>query len=165
MKTFILALGISLSLGTVYAAPCNDANKIYKICTPQRALYNTAVAAAQQNGKLVLAQFGFEACPWCQSIHKIFQAKENQSKLTGFEIVSIEAKDQALDGKDVLKALLRKKPEMKAEGFPFLAVVNVRTHKAEFINTGALEKNTASSKGHDAEKVFAAIDAAAQKLK
>ena len=141
---------------------CEDAKKIYKICSKQQKLYDDASANAKKNEKLLLVTFGFEACPWCQSIHKIFTAAENQTKLAAYQLVTIEAKSKELDGKQVLEKLNKKK--VKVDGYPFLAIVNPKNGKTAFINTADLEANTETTKGHDAAKLFGAIDKAARNL-
>jgi len=85
----------------------------------------------------------------------------NKEKLSNYLLVTVEAKNKKLDGNAFLKELT-KDSDTKVGGYPFLAVTNPKTGKIAFINTGDLEANTETTKGHDAAKVFGAIQAASK---
>ena len=145
--------------------PCNDSAKVYKTCSSQQKIYDDALSAAAKERKLLLVEFGFETCPWCLSMSRIFGTPENSLKTAPFHIIQIEAVDRKLDGRKVLETLQKKDPATKTEGFPFLGLVNPRSGKAILLNTAKMEKNTASSKNHDPEKIFSALNEAAAKIR
>lgn len=162
MKNLLLVISFLFATNVL---ACDDKELVYKVCSSQKGLYETALKNAAANKKLVLATFGFETCPWCQSIHALFAKPESVEKLKPFEVVEIEGRDKKLDGKSLLDSLVAKKPGYKFEGYPFFIMVNPKNKKMEFIDTGALEQNTETTKGHSPDKVFAALNEAAKKLK
>ncbi len=169
MKTLSLFILAAVSLNCIPAAalppPCDDSAKIYKVCSSQRKLYAEALTGAAKEKKLLLVEFGFEACPWCVSMYKILHSPGNKEKTAAYHLIQIETGNSKLDGRKVLAALRKKEPGTKLEGFPFLALVNPVSGKTILLNTGGMEKNTASSKGHDPEKIFAALGKAAGKIR
>lgn len=144
--------------------PCNDAGKIYRVCSDQAQLLSAAFDRAKSEKKKLLVVVGADWCPWCVSLHKLFQGKEFQEK-HGQEFVLVDIGLYQPTGQEKVpsgeKALDRLKEwagvKEKLRGIPLLAMVNPANKKATFINTELLEQNTKTEKGHNAEKVFAAI--------
>jgi len=170
-KYFFLAVffvsGMPLSAS---AADCDDAGKIYRVCRDQQGLYKEAAEKAVAEKKLLLVVFGADWCPWCRSLNTMLSTPELREKMApGTELVEIglfQDQEKLPSGEAVLEQVAGySKGKVNRKGIPLMAVVNTEKKKAVFINTAALEKNTKVSKGHDPEKISAAIKKAAAQVK
>lgn len=146
-------------------ASCNDNKKIYKVCTDQYRAFENALKKAKASDKLVLVTFGAEWCPWCLSMNQVLNDNKVWKKLeakvlrSDIGIYKYDSRKQVETGRKVLDELLaiNKKDPTDYKGIPLLAVVDPKTKKTIFINSGDLEKNTKKKKGHDKAKVTEVI--------
>ncbi len=171
-----LMLGIS-SYATEAPAPaaassvCEDAGKVYKVCANQEELYEAAFSKAKAEKKKLLVVIGAEWCPWCLSLHRLLRdpavfTEELSGKYSLVDIALYQKKEKLHSGVAVQQKLKKQaKYKPKLAGIPVMALVNPANGKAAIIDTEPLEKNTETSKGHDAAKVLAAIEKAALKVK
>lgn len=165
MKTFLLAMLSLVLLPAAFA--CDDADKIYKVCSDPLARYRHDEAAAKKDKKLLVVVLGAEWCPWCMSLHKMLHDPAVVGDITKSydlsDVAMYEGKKKLPGGLSVLKHLQKRAHDFdkkKVEGIPVLAVVNPVNGKAAIIGTEPLEQNTKEHKGHDPKKVLAALDAA-----
>lgn len=164
--------GINQSKQVPAEKPCVDTDKIYKVCTDQNPKLEELKQQATNQKKLVLITFGAEWCGWCKSLHAQFEKPEATKRLdTQFILSDIgvymyDSPKKTESGVQILNHLLHVNKMSKSiiNGFPIMAVVDPKTEKAIFIPTGNLEENK-NGKGHDIEKVFAALTKAANDLK
>ncbi len=155
-----------------WSKDCDDSNKVYKVCSDQSKAYKDSLNLAKSSKKLVLVKFGADWCPWCQSLHRMFNDKKFWSGLDKDLVLSevgiykYNSRDKISSGEDILSKILKTngKARKEVKGVPFLAVVRPSDNKAVFIETGSLEDNS-SGKGHDPEKVKAALDKAITSLR
>jgi thiol-disulfide isomerase/thioredoxin len=170
MNTLFALLALSF-LPSAYA--CDDANKVYKVCSDQVKSYESGVKAAKAEHKMLVLVMGAEWCPWCMSMHTMFRENKTfsgdfASKYRLGDVAMYDGKKKLPSGETVLKKLQKAANDFdkkKVEGIPVLAMVNPVTGKAALIGTEALEQNTKDHKGHDPAKVLAALDAAAESLR
>jgi len=160
MKFFRVVLCIlALSSNSAFAAksPCKDDGLVYKHCHQQEPIYKHGLAKAKAQKKLLLVQFGFESCPWCQNLHRVFTRGELQ-KYVGKNFVFTEIDITSKSGKALFDKIKGKydKPANKT-GFPFLLVINPKTLKSDYQDTGVLEDNS-HGKGHNVAKVQSALE-------
>ena len=163
----ILSLLFSLA---AFAAPCDDAGQIYRVCADQSQVYTSAEEVAQGKKQNLIVVFGAQWCPWCHSLHRLFQDKAFearwQKKYQLVEVGLYKDREKSPTGEAVLQKLLGYAKEKEApKGVPLMVVVDPLKRKAVFINTEPLEKNTADAKGHDPDKVFGAIEKASKQLR
>ncbi len=172
MKFTVLIAAIVVCFAQpLYAKKCVDRKKVYKVCSNQERSFKQSIYRAKKKNKLILVKFGAEWCPWCQSLHKIFHSKDFKGKYhKKFELLEVgvfhyDSKTMVDSGMHILQRLLDKNnlSKDKVEGYPFIAVVNPKTLKAIFINTGKLEDNR-KGKGHYKQKVYQALKIAASKV-
>jgi hypothetical protein len=145
-------------------AVCEDKDLIYKNCISQNIIIEQTIAQAQQQNKPVLITYGFEECPWCKNLHRLFYKGELMSFVEK-EFVPVNINIKTSTGKEVFE---KYKGEFKDSpnkvGFPFLVVLNAKSKKQTHIDTGNLEDNS-KGKGHNIEKVKAALQTAHSKVK
>jgi len=176
-KTLLAVVVFFLASGTSFAAPkavekepaCNDQAKIYKICSDQHVLFTNAQKEAIAGKKNLVLILGADWCPWCVSLHRIFDREEFAQRFPEMKFVEIgiyKDRDRLASGDKVLEELMAMaKISERPEGVPILALLNPKSKKAHFIPTEPLEKNTKVSKGHDTEKLAEALKQAAALLK
>lgn len=160
-----LSLLLSLSLSCARAqAACDDAGKIYRVCSDQGKILDQAAQTARAQGQLLILVIGAEWCPWCVSLHGLL--KERYEGMPVAEIALYREHDRLPSGERV-QAQLMKGAGLKKEprGIPQIVVYDPKTQRAVFIDTGDLEQNTATQKGHDPAKVAAAVRDAARSLR
>jgi thiol-disulfide isomerase/thioredoxin len=169
----ILTLFFFLHLPSLaWSVDCDDTNKVYKVCSDQSAAFMKVAKKAKSDKKLVLVKFGADWCPWCISLNRLFNEKKFWSSLDQKLVLKevglykYNSRDKIESGESILEKLLSKngKTRKEVKGVPFLAVVRPSDNKAVFIETGSLEDNS-SGKGHDPDKVKAALDQAIVSLK
>lgn len=164
-RFFLLSIFLTGSLGVAQApsAQCDDGTQIYKVCSDQNVIFSGSRTSAIAQGKLILITFGFSSCPWCQSMYRIVHSPEFthafSNDLIFLEIGTYSEGEKVPSGIQVLKDVLRNAEIQLSvvKGFPFLAVLNPRDNQLVYIDTGDLELNTATSKGHDKSKVFSVV--------
>jgi thioredoxin-related protein len=161
LSTFTLALP---------ALACTD-GVLYKQCQNQWSIYNAALEKAEQQEKFLVVTLGYENCPWCQSLGKMFNDFDSQQTVAAsqFEFVEIAAYSydrfaqkftEVPSGLALSQQLLSRLSSPTAiNGFPVMFVLNPKTGKASMIETGGLEQNdeTNGIYGHDVEKVTEAL--------
>ena len=173
INSFLLSL--ILSTTAMAAEPACQNGPIYPVCADQYQLYRDAKAEAQAADRLVLIKFGYDACPWCRSLHGIFAAAQADGSLTakGLQLLEIGVVDP--NGKKVgsgyrtlarvaVNAVEAPKPALQYEAYPMLAMLDPNTESAVMIGTGSLEDNS-DGRGHDEAKVWSAIEDAARRLR
>lgn len=168
---FSICLTTTFAMATEQSSGCDDSNRIYKVCTDQNQIIEKYYSTAQSENKLVLITFGADWCPWCKSLNRIFSESEVWSQLDG-SVVNSEIGVNDISGKNVESGLkiitdllsLNNKDSSTYNGLPFLAVVDPKTKKAAFIQTGDLEDNS-NGEGHDRKKVIEAILKAVSEVK
>jgi thiol-disulfide isomerase/thioredoxin len=169
--TFFLALILSFAAPAIAAdAKCDDAGQVYRVCSDQAAAYESAEQGAQAAKKNLIVVFGAEWCPWCHSLHRILKDPANEKKFEKdfalFEAGLYQEREKSPSGQAVLDKLLGYAGEKtQPKGIPILAVVDPVKRKALFIDTEKLEKNTATTKGHDPDKVLKSIKRASKGLR
>ena len=151
-------------------AKCDDAGQVYRVCSDQAAAYQAAEQSAQGAQKNLIVVFGAEWCPWCHSLHRILGEpgiqKKYEKELALFEVGLYQEREKSPTGQAVLEKLMGYAGEKNApKGIPILVVVDPVKRKARFIDTEKLEKNTATTKGHDSVKVLKSIKQAAASLR
>jgi hypothetical protein len=151
---------------------------IYKTCEDQRKLYKDLLTQMTEVNKqeLLLVIFGYDACPWCVSLNRILRSDEGQAflrekKLRLLEIGVFDPKMKAvLSGYRVMfQVTLQSIDSPRStlggqEAYPMMALVNPRTKSSVLIETGDLEENTPTSKGHDFRKIQQTLLNASVKL-
>lgn len=167
---FYVLISFFTPKGWAAVSSCNDEGKVYKFCQDQSKLYGSAVEKAKASGKNVVVVIGAEWCPWCHSLHRMLQGNElGKSISEKYELVDVAVykdKDKLPSGQRVLSELQKKAGlQGKIDGLPMLAVVNPINGKAVMINTEPLEKNTATTKGHDPKKVSEELARASEAVK
>ncbi len=170
MKFLWLTLFLVAAPAFAAAPACDDSGKIYKVCADQSALFAQAIVAAKKEKKLLLVAWGADWCAWCHSLHTLLdEPKFRRGRGQGFHFVDIAlytGREPLASGQSVLERVQRMAGvKEKQKGIPLLALMNPRTKRAVFIPTEPLEENTEKTKGHSAEKVYAAIDEAREKLR
>jgi thiol-disulfide isomerase/thioredoxin len=148
---------------------CDDAGQVYRVCSDQVATFQSAETAAAEKKKKLLVVIGAQWCPWCQSLHLMFDdgviKKKYEKDFALLEIGLYQGQEKSATGQAVLDKLLGYAGEKNPpKGIPMMVVVDPVSHKAKFIDTEKLEKNTPVSKGHDPEKVLKSIREAAKSL-
>lgn len=169
MLLLLAFLSLSPFAQAAPAVKCDDAGQIYRVCSDQAVAYQSAEQSAQVAKKKLIVVFGAEWCPWCHSLHKIFQDPANQKayekEFALFEVGLYQDREKSASGQAVLEKLMGYAGEKtEPKGIPILVVVDPLAPAARFIDTEKLEKNTATTKGHDAKKVMNSIRAAAKTL-
>lgn len=167
IKAFLL---LSLSFPSYAASDCDDSDKVYKVCSNQEDAYNLALERAKTEKKKLLVVVGAEWCPWCHSLHKMLGdaklSKDFAKKYSLVDIALYRAKEKLPTGLAVQNKLKEQAGyEKELKGIPVLAMVNPENGKTTLIDTEPLEKNTKTSKGHDAKKVLAALRKAEKGVK
>lgn len=171
-ETMKLIILFSLFFGIAVFAKdnCDDKQSIYKICSKQNDLFENAKKDALKSNKNMLVVFGFENCPWCKALHSKLKSKEfikNFAKeIQYIDIALYDNKNDKVDeGHKILKGLLKKSQnKVEVEGSPFLVFFNPKTEKVFLQNSGELEENTKSSKGHSSKKLKSAMNNALSKI-
>lgn len=161
----VIVLGLSCVNANETKENCNDQKKIYKVCSDQSKTFDKTLKKAIETDKLVLVTFGAEWCPWCLSMNQVLSDKKVWKKLqakvvrSDIGIYMSNSRKPAESGRKVLDELFKvnEKNPSDYKGIPLLAVVNPKTKKTIFINSGDLEKNTKKKKGHDKAKVTEVI--------
>jgi thiol-disulfide isomerase/thioredoxin len=166
----LLGLLSQLSLAKEEMAPCDDSEKIYKVCQDQGLLYQEALSRAKEKGKILVVVFGAEWCPWCLSLHKMLSDPKFggafAKKFVLSDIGLYMGKEKIESGEGVFNKLKsRAGSGGKLEGIPVLALVNPKTGNTVMLDTAPLEKNTKTHKGHDPKKLLAALEKAADSVK
>lgn len=177
--SLLLSLLLGFSFSASAAAPaaimaagevkCDDAGQVYRVCSDQAVAYQSAEEGAQAKKKLLIVEIGAQWCPWCLSLHKILKDPANEKQLAKdfavFELGLYQDREKSASGQAVLEKLMGYAGEKKEpKGIPILVVVDPVKRVARFIDTEALEKNTATTKGHDVGKVLKSIRVAANSL-
>ncbi len=155
-----------------YAAePCDDWELAYKICENQQTRYIKGFDAALKSDKVLFLVFGFEACPWCQSLYQIFHLEDflqNNSLADKFELVEIgtyEAGEERTDGLAVLAQVRALANDDRGHvTYPFFAFINPRTGKTIVTNTIFLNDNHAGA-GHNRPVLLQYLQGIPNKLK
>ncbi len=163
---FVAILGLFLN----QALACED-GVLYKQCQDQLPIFSEALKTAQNNNKHLVITLGYESCPWCQSLGKMFNDfHSQQSEIDSqFDFVEIAAYsydrfsksfDEVISGTAVAELLLRRLESVGAiNGYPVMFVVNPQNGKAALIDTGKLEENDEANGiyGHSRQKVMDAL--------
>ncbi len=159
---FLFYLGAGIS--SAKEAACDDSKLTYKTCTSQETIFSKSFKEAKHNKKLLLVQYGFEGCPWCQVMHKGFMHGKMKGFIDkNFVFTSINISEKT--GKSVFnKNRGEYKESPKKTGYPFLVVINPATNKSVHRDTGDLEDNS-NGKGHDLAKLTKALKEAIKKVK
>ncbi|MCB0357877.1 MAG: hypothetical protein KDD40_12760, partial [Bdellovibrionales bacterium] len=111
----------------------------------------------------LLVKFGFEKCPWCLNLHKVFNT--NLKTFIDKNFVKAEINISEESGKKVFENIKGSyKESYKKTGWPFLIVVNPQANTSTYQDTAELEDNAKGQKGHDIAKVKMALENMAKKL-
>lgn len=151
---------------------------IFKTCDDQYALFKAVAEQLKvEQGNKPLIVFGFESCPWCKSLNRIFNSEAGKSFLESRKLKLLEigtlSNDDSLSpiasGFRVLTRVLMQSIEapknvLSGETYPLMAIVDPVKGASVLFKTGNLEQNTKASKGHDVYKIQEAIDLALRKL-
>ncbi len=167
---FLFVLGLFFSSAAVAEESCNDKTKIYKVCSDQGQIYKAKFDQAKAEGKILIVVAGADWCPWCRSLHDILVDKKFggafAKRFVLADIGLYKEKEKLPSGESVLQKLKDQAHfTNKLEGIPILALVNPKGDKTTFIDTAPLEKNTKTKKGHDPQKVLAALEKSAGYIK
>jgi thiol-disulfide isomerase/thioredoxin len=170
MNKFIFVLCLLLPAFSRAEPACVDAGKIYHLCRDQNEVLAEALAAAKRDHKQLVVGVGADWCPWCRSLHTLLAGQEFTGATGGnFQVAEIGLFQERTKLPSGVAALeqLKKMAGIKAKtkGIPQLFVVDPVVNRARWLDTGKLEQNTKDSKGHDPQKVFAAISKAGNELK
>jgi thioredoxin-related protein len=136
---------------------CEDSQAIYKKCSDQNKIFSDGYLLAKKNKKLHLIKYGFENCPWCQSLHKLLEVGELK-EFKNSHFISSNIDITTSSGKEVFsrnKGDYTKKPN--ETGFPFLVIINAENNKQVYLDPSDLEDNT-NGKGHDIKKLKSALE-------
>lgn len=158
---------------------------IYQTCGDQqweayqRLLKATKEAGQPLYGQKIMLIFGMDSCPWCRSLHRtLVTAASDESKallrdrkLNLLEIGMFDSGNKFVPSgyRVFVQALLQSidLPRNTLNGqlaFPLIVIMDPIKRATVLIKTGALEKNSGASKGHDLNKISDAIDAGLKKL-
>ncbi len=109
-----------------------------------------AIERASLTGKKILLIFGANWCPWCRSLHRLFEtdAEIKDYLKQHFEVVWVDVgkKDKNMDLDD-------KYGNPVAKGIPVIVVLDSNGNYLYTQDTGSLEK-PAKEKGHAREKIL-----------
>ena len=150
---------------------CPVPTTAYKGCEDQVEVLKAALEEAKRQDKLLLVVFGADWCPWCRALDIMIPSDEIMGfKGDGFDYkarynfakiaVSVIAKPRNApvpSGITLIDLVAADAGIKKAPGIPFIAVINPKTGKVFARDTEDLENNTATTKGHHAEKVRAVL--------
>lgn len=175
MKKLILFIIFIFSQKLLATPACIDKDSIYKYCADQMKYFESLVAKAGKENKILFLTFGADWCPWCQSMHKTTHEVGFTKKLAALPVLLANIPvSRKIDGQkhpvDSGKAVFTKIAEdsktvgTKIDGIPYLVFYNPKTHKAIFKDTGGLEAS-GEAVAHDTEKVFSLIEASVKTLK
>lgn len=166
----LLLFPIAPHAGAADEPKCDDAGKIYKVCSDQEAAYGRKLEEAKRAKKMLVVVLGADWCPWCRSLHTMLQepkfGRGFAKKYILADVGMFNGKVKVPSGESILaKIQVHAHDPKKIEGIPVLAVVSPKSGKAVLIDTEPLEKNTATAKGHDPAKVLAALEKAAGEVR
>jgi thiol-disulfide isomerase/thioredoxin len=166
--TFFFAL-LAFLLTTTFSFACDDSSKVFKVCRDQKGALAEALEAAKRDKKLLVVSVGAEWCPWCHSMHGILGSPEFSKNTAGkfavTDLALFQEREKLPSGLSAMNQLLQMAGgKDKFKGIPMLFVANPVSGQARYIDTEKLEKNTATTKGHDTQKVYAAVLQAAKEL-
>lgn len=127
-----------------------DRPKLYDASADGVEQIEAALAAAKQEDKRVLLQFGAEWCGWCHLLHRLFESDQRiAAKLEAdYEVVLID-----VDG-DHNKAVNDKYGNPMQHGLPVLVVLDADGTQLATQDTAELEEGD----HHDPKKVMAFLD-------
>ena len=150
---------------------CPVPTTAYKGCEDQVEVLKAALEEAKRQDKLLLVVFGADWCPWCRALDIMIPSDE----IMGFKGDGYDYKGRYNFAKIAVSVIARPRNApvpsgitlidlvaadagiKKAPGIPFIAVINPKTGKVFARDTEDLENNTATTKGHHAEKVRAVL--------
>lgn len=169
-NSLILGVLATLLLFSTPTLACTD-GAIYKQCQNQMSIFTAAIKKAQLSNKTLVVTVGYENCPWCQSLGKMFNDFDSQQATitTQFDFVEIAAYSYDRFSKKFAEVpsgmalgeqlITRLAAPATISGFPVMFVVNPRTGKASMIETGRLEDNDEARGvyGHSEQKVIEAL--------
>jgi thiol:disulfide interchange protein len=127
--------------------------EIYDQTADAKAQIAMALARAKAENRRVLIQWGAEWCSWCHLLHGTFQSDPAVRKKLKYEydlvLVDIGKWDKNMDLAAAYGA------DLKANGVPFLTVLDADGKSIANQETGSLEAAGADKPSHDPAKVLA----------
>jgi thiol-disulfide isomerase/thioredoxin len=125
---------------------------IYEESADARAQVAAAVAKAKKENRRVLVQWGANWCGWCHLLHEKFASDRAIARELMYEydlvLVDVGRFDKNLDLASGLGA------DLKANGLPFLTVLDGEGKPLANQETGSLESKDSPTPGHDSAKVL-----------
>lgn len=129
---------------------------IYDEAANAREQIAEALASAKSENRRVLIQWGANWCGWCHLLHELCTKNNDLRRKLLFEydvvLIDIGRWDKNID------LAAKYGADLKANGVPFLTVLDAEGNVLANQETGSLEKETEGKPGHDPEKVMAFLD-------
>jgi hypothetical protein len=152
---------------------------IYPICENGEELFQEQMNKSLEENKVSVVVFGYSACPWCQSLHKIFfkefrdefiSSCPEASNLNYGEIPvgfyhqppNKGYKFQKLNGLNIIQNISADL-NVKVAGYPSILVTNPKNGKNVILDTGILEDNS-NGEGHSFNLLCNALKKSAQEV-
>lgn len=138
---------------------------LYRVCDDQRAIFDTAMAQARRDGKLVLVTFGSTWCPSCRSFSTQLEQSAGSmasvtNRFTRVEIAISTLSDgrrvPVPTGEEVLQRVLAATPGATLRGVPFIAVIDPNDATRGFARN-LDDAEVASGGAFDIERVAAIL--------
>jgi thioredoxin-related protein len=166
-NSLILSILGTLTFFSNQTLACTDGT-FYMQCQNQMPIFASALQKAKQTRKTLVVTMGYESCPWCQSLAKMFNDFHSQQGNIDAQFVFVDIAVYSYDriskkfaevpsGMTLGHQLIsRLATPATVSGFPVIFVVNPRTGKASMIETGRLEDNDEARGvyGHSQQKVI-----------
>jgi len=159
LRTFVLAMTCAIMLFPV-ASRASDSTlapspAIYDTLANTAAQIDSAIALARDSHRNILIQWGANWCVWCRLLHGMLMTDSALNTTLDLNYVWVLA-DVGVKGKNA--DLLSKYGVDRAQGIPFLTVLDSTGKVIANQETGALETGDKEVKGHDRTKVFAFLN-------
>ncbi len=128
---------------------------IYHEKADARQVITQAVAKAHKNNRRVLIQWGANWCGWCHLLHDTFEKNREVRRKLLYEydlaLIDVGRFDKNIELAREYGA------DLKANGIPFLTILDGEGKALTNRETGSLEKTVDGKPGHDPEKIMALL--------
>lgn len=125
---------------------------IYDEAADARKVINDALKRAKKENRRVLIQWGANWCGWCHLLHDTFEKDKDVSRKLMYEydlvLIDVGRFDKNLDIAEEYKA------DLKANGVPYLTILDADGQVIANQETGSLESKIEGKTEHDPIRVF-----------
>jgi thiol:disulfide interchange protein len=158
-RSFVFAIALLIIISPVASRAADSAPAaspaIYDTLASTAAQIDSAIALARDTHRNVLIQWGANWCVWCRLLHGMLTTDSALNATLNSDYVWVLA-DVGVKGKNA--DLLEKYDVDRAQGIPFLTVLDSTGKVIVNQETGALETGDKEVKGHDRTKVLAFLN-------